>query len=157
MYIRSPIGFRWNLDPKEDISTEVMIKRNRGKSRCSSRSLQRTRNKLVKAFEESGGVFCFYCRKIISGSSITADHVIPVSKGGASNCKNLVLSCHSCNGKKGDEIIELSDEQRTIIEWQGTMFGKEGPPEKCGLIAQLVEHLILNQSVGGSNPPQPTT
>jgi 5-methylcytosine-specific restriction endonuclease McrA len=29
------------------------------------------------------------------------DHIIPVSRGGKNNLENLVLSCQSCNSKKG--------------------------------------------------------
>lgn len=43
---------------------------------------------------------CYYCSKPIKGAW-TTDHVIPISRGGNSNYKNLVVCCWDCNKKKG--------------------------------------------------------
>jgi len=49
---------------------------------------------------------------------ITKDHVIPRSKGGASNISNYVTMCSICNGKKGDRVsptlIVRKNERRQI-------------------------------------------
>ena len=42
---------------------------------------------------------CQYCG---SKSSLTLDHVIPISKGGNSSWENLVTACKKCNARKGD-------------------------------------------------------
>jgi len=34
----------------------------------------------------------------------TIDHIIPLSKGGSNELKNLITACHSCNSKKGNRI-----------------------------------------------------
>jgi 5-methylcytosine-specific restriction endonuclease McrA len=44
---------------------------------------------------------CQYCG---SRSSLTVDHVIPKSKGGASSWDNIVASCAPCNRRKGDAL-----------------------------------------------------
>jgi len=44
---------------------------------------------------------CQYCG---SPNSLTIDHVIPVSKGGASSFENCVAACKKCNGKKGNKL-----------------------------------------------------
>ncbi|MEX2591819.1 MAG: HNH endonuclease [Anditalea sp.] len=46
---------------------------------------------------------CQYCgaKKIL-----TIDHVIPKSKGGKTNWKNLITACHQCNTQKGDRTPE---------------------------------------------------
>ncbi len=47
------------------------------------------------------GWTCQYCG---SRSNLTVDHVIPRSKGGASNWENIVASCAPCNRRKGDQL-----------------------------------------------------
>lgn len=50
--------------------------------------------------EKVGGA-CFYCGSVTFDPE--ADHVIPVSRGGASNPWNFVVACKTCNRKKGDQ------------------------------------------------------
>lgn len=38
---------------------------------------------------------------------LSVDHVIPVSKGGTWDKKNLVTSCSKCNNDKGDKLIDI--------------------------------------------------
>jgi 5-methylcytosine-specific restriction endonuclease McrA len=45
------------------------------------------------------GWSCQYCG---SSTSLTVDHVVPRSKGGASTWENIVASCAPCNRRKGD-------------------------------------------------------
>lgn len=40
---------------------------------------------------------CAYCGK---ETKLTADHIIPVSKGGSSNINNIIPCCQSCNSSK---------------------------------------------------------
>jgi hypothetical protein len=42
---------------------------------------------------------CAYCG---AGQARTVDHVLPVSRGGASSWVNTVAACTRCNGKKAD-------------------------------------------------------
>ncbi|MDE2425767.1 MAG: HNH endonuclease [Elusimicrobia bacterium] len=49
---------------------------------------------------------CGYCNKRISLSASTLDHLIPVSKGGATNWSNVVNCCYSCNNSKGNKTPE---------------------------------------------------
>ena len=44
---------------------------------------------------------CQYCG---SRSNLTVDHVVPRSKGGASNWENIVASCAPCNRRKGNAL-----------------------------------------------------
>lgn len=57
------------------------------------------RNNLFKR----DGNSCQYCG---SGKNLTIDHVIPRSKGGKTEWKNLVTACHRCNTYKGDKTPE---------------------------------------------------
>ena len=49
---------------------------------------------------------CQYCGKKGNRKTLTIDHVIPKSKGGKTDWNNLVVSCSSCNTKKGDELLK---------------------------------------------------
>lgn len=48
---------------------------------------------------------CYYCRKAIKGAWNT-EHVIPLFRGGTSSYSNLVISCWTCNKKKGIKIYK---------------------------------------------------
>lgn len=49
---------------------------------------------------------CAYCRQ---GKPLTQDHVIPLSKGGSHTKENVVPACRSCNGRKGNRLVETFD------------------------------------------------
>lgn len=44
---------------------------------------------------------CQYCRKKVSRSEATYDHVVPRSQGGGANWENIVIACVPCNQVKG--------------------------------------------------------
>lgn len=44
---------------------------------------------------------CFWCREALS-DDYHRDHVIPVSKGGTNDIRNIVLACAPCNVRKSD-------------------------------------------------------
>ncbi len=49
---------------------------------------------------------CQYCAKRFSAKDLTFDHLIPQSRGGDTNWKNIVTACHKCNCRKGDKMPE---------------------------------------------------
>src|SRR5258706_3382929 len=45
---------------------------------------------------------CYYCGYyIVFKEDLTVDHKLPISKGGKTNRKNLVVCCKGCNEEKG--------------------------------------------------------
>jgi 5-methylcytosine-specific restriction endonuclease McrA len=53
---------------------------------------------------------CQYCGVVLPAGELTLDHVIPRSRGGLSTWENLVACCHSCNRRKGNQLLhELKD------------------------------------------------
>ena len=49
---------------------------------------------------------CQFCRRTLSASELTLDHVVPRSRGGRSSWENLVACCYQCNNRKGDRTPE---------------------------------------------------
>lgn len=49
---------------------------------------------------------CQYCLKKVTVSSCTIDHVVPKSKGGKHEWKNIALACAKCNQKKGATLLK---------------------------------------------------
>lgn len=60
-------------------------------------------------------VCCFWCEKMFPGNECEADHVRPVSKGGAHCVTNLVISCEKCNAHKHNTLPELFNPARYAV------------------------------------------
>jgi len=43
---------------------------------------------------------CHYCRARVGARALTADHLVPLIRGGRSVRGNMVPSCKSCNNRK---------------------------------------------------------
>jgi len=53
-----------------------------------------------KTWRKSQKVTCFWCDGTFRGDECHADHVVPLSRGGAHDMSNLVIACASCNLSK---------------------------------------------------------
>lgn len=51
-------------------------------------------------------VECHYCGVRLTLKTLTFDHVIPLSKGGAMGIKNIIPACRTCNCKRGNTDYE---------------------------------------------------
>lgn len=58
----------------------------------------------LKALLELTGCLCAYCGL---RPYQHLDHIVPVSKGGSSNIKNLLPACGYCNRSKGDKDLAV--------------------------------------------------
>jgi len=65
-------------------------------------------NKGLKAIIRRDGHRCCYCGAKLKGTNCTVDHIVPRSKGGQTNWKNLVACCFRCNQMKGSKLLEES-------------------------------------------------
>lgn len=51
---------------------------------------------------------CQYCGTKLPMSQLNYDHVLPRSKGGKTDWRNIVAACYPCNDKKGNMLLEES-------------------------------------------------
>jgi len=65
------------------------------------------------------------CLKCGSTDDLTVDHVIPKSKGGGNNWKNLQTLCSECNQEKAELVIDYRSRERTLIVRHGCSLCKD--------------------------------
>lgn len=73
------------------------------------------KGKKEKILHKSKGV-CAHCGKKLELETMTVDHVIPLSKGGTNELKNLVALCENCNKDKSNYIVDPEDYFRHL-DW----------------------------------------
>jgi 5-methylcytosine-specific restriction endonuclease McrA len=59
---------------------------------------------------------CQYCGVVLPAGELTLDHVHPRSRGGLSTWENLVACCHSCNRRKGNQLLSELPDMRLMRE-----------------------------------------
>ncbi len=55
---------------------------------------------------------CFYCARQIRAGEYTMDHLFPLSRGGSSKRRNMVLACAPCNNLKADRMPTRQEVER---------------------------------------------
>jgi 5-methylcytosine-specific restriction protein A len=50
--------------------------------------------------QQLGAGVCYHCNDRFSRENLTMDHLIPLSRGGRTTKKNVVVSCKQCNSEK---------------------------------------------------------
>ncbi len=51
---------------------------------------------------------CYHCENFYQKDDLSMDHLVPLSKGGKSHKKNLVVACKKCNfEKKNKDLVAL--------------------------------------------------
>lgn len=90
----------------KDCNRNVFAQRRRARLKGAEGSYSTAEwNELVAQYER-----CPLCQRLWAeippppgrASVITADHVVPISKGGANYIANIQPLCYSCNSRKGD-------------------------------------------------------
>jgi len=102
-----------------ELNNKDKIKEVRSKYRKTKigRLIQKNKNHTRRAFTKKGDVttsqlaelqqnakLCYWCKTSLKNIGTHIDHYIPISKGGKHTISNLVISCKSCNLKKGAKL-----------------------------------------------------
>lgn len=97
---------------------------------------------------------CGYCACVVNIKNFSIDHIVPKTKGGTNTEENLLLSCISCNSRKGTKTLSdfrLSEQWRHIyleiglsikqIQWvlSNTDLSERQPRAKKVFHFELVE------------------
>lgn len=80
-------------------STRVLF----GMGRIRKKRLGRI-SKITRLTLLGPGARCIRCGDGWYEKELTLDHIVPASKGGKGNKKNLQVMCEDCNQKKGDRV-----------------------------------------------------
>lgn len=62
-----------------------------------------------KALIKRDKSICQFCKRKLSASQITIDHVLPRAQGGVTSFTNCVVSCQVCNNLKADRTPEQAN------------------------------------------------
>ena len=62
-----------------------------------------------QAVFERDNYTCQYCGACGDDVCLELDHIIPVSRGGNSDIRNLVTACEHCNRSKQDKLISIQE------------------------------------------------
>jgi len=106
--INSPLADKMALCIANSMLSELQQKRKLQTTREIKAGLRRKRRsqfqgkraQLMLAVIAREGVA--ECKRCGSQDDLTLDHIVPLSKGGSDDPKNLQLLCQSCNSSKGD-------------------------------------------------------
>jgi hypothetical protein len=73
-------------------------------------------NKTDRIIKKTQGL-CGYCGCVVDSKNFSIDHIVPKNKSGTNSEDNLILSCLSCNCRKGAKTLSdfrLSEQWRHI-------------------------------------------
>lgn len=108
----------------EKVARKLLTRCDTVKSSMVARSKKRnvecniTLNDIREMMLESYGTPCRYCGRTLTLKIMVIDHIIPMSKGGASTRDNLQLICRMSNSMKGS--LEEKD-FFTLLKWLETV------------------------------------
>ena len=69
---------------------------------------------------------CCFCRKIMTRSIATLEHIKPISEGGGWSIDNLTVSCFECNNERGSQdFLEFRNKKRKLTTNESTATKKK--------------------------------
>lgn len=94
------------------------------------KSASLTRKNIIRRDEYE----CQYCSRSLNMDTQTIDHIVPVSRGGKHEWKNVVACCKPCNTKKSNKLLTECGMKLKRIPY--------APTKKV-----LVHNIIYHQSI----------
>lgn len=85
----------------EKIRHQKRLRRKRAQKAGGSHTVEQ-----FVALCEAQGWKCSYCRELVGQDEMTADHKIPLVRGGTNAIENIAPACRSCNSKKYNRTPE---------------------------------------------------
>ena len=90
---------------------------------------ERIPDELKQAVFKRDNYTCQYCGNV--GGDLEIEHIIPVSKGGNNDIRNLVTACRACNRAKGhrmlthQELQEIADKINSSLDYLLSIASEE--------------------------------
>ena len=112
----------------------------------------------VRIFERDGHA----CLKCGDKSSLTIDHIVPLSKGGDNCDANLQCLCHRCNSAKGDAVKSYVDgnapssPRTNSSKGQRRAIVEASCPTDTGFSDTGFSDSLIPEDDSSSSPPAPT-
>jgi len=121
-------------DPYADMPPKMRKFLSKPPRRIDPATVEARRNKNIRRAQPKGwltelcelqGWKCAYCRRpmkktrkgVVTPSTATLDHALPISRGGRNQRSNLVAACSSCNGAKGSMTAEEFNASRAHLSY----------------------------------------
>lgn len=70
---------------------------------------ERISNELRQAVFERDNYTCQYCGRSGDEADLVIEHIIPISKGGTDDIRNLCTACSECNSEKYNRMLTISE------------------------------------------------
>ncbi len=93
-------------------------------------------NELRRAVFERDNYTCQYCGCSGNEADLEIEHIIPISKGGNDDIRNLATACKTCNRTKGARILttgelqQIADKINSSLDYLMSLASEEPEAEK---------------------------
>ncbi len=94
------------------------------------------------------GYTCQYCGRYGQAVRLEIDHIVPVSKGGTNDVKNLVTACFDCNRAKGTRLLDEAgmrqfQEARTARARELHHYREQSQRRGCASLLPIVMVVLM--------------
>lgn len=97
-------------------------------------------NPYYMAIAERANHRCEYCKapEVVFNFPFEVEHIIPLSRQGATNEVNLALACRSCNLRKGNRINGVLSGSESEVRYGSS--GSTATMDSFGFVSVITQH-----------------